>query len=69
MTPVMLVLMIPLMLWIADHRGPQRHHRHDLQLHPPAIPFAMILRLAADEPVPMWQIPASIVWGYAMRRA
>ena len=25
----------------------------------------MILRIAADEPVPLWQIPATIVWGYA----
>ena len=30
---------------------------------PPAIPFAMALRLAAEEPVPIWQIAATLVWG------
>ncbi|MCL4211729.1 MAG: hypothetical protein KJZ68_13825, partial [Phycisphaerales bacterium] len=32
---------------------------------PPATPFVMILRLCADEHVPLWQVIASIVWGYA----
>ena len=32
---------------------------------PPAIPFVMVLRVASDEGVPVWQIPVTVIWGYA----
>jgi ABC-2 type transport system permease protein len=33
---------------------------------PPAIPFVMVLRVAASsEPIAAWQVAASIVWGFA----
>jgi ABC-type Na+ efflux pump permease subunit len=65
MTPVMLVLMVPLMLWMPITHSPNGAVATICSFVPPAIPFAMILRLVAEEPVPLWQVPASIVWGYA----
>ena len=64
-TPVMLVVMIPLFLWLPIIEAPNGIVAIICSFVPPAIPFAMILRLAAEEPIPAWQIPLSIVWGYA----
>ncbi|MHC4127371.1 MAG: ABC transporter permease [Planctomycetota bacterium] len=63
-TPVMLIVMIPLMLWMPISQAPNGGIATAFSFIPPAIPFVMILRVAADEPVPLWQIPATIVWGY-----
>ena len=63
-TPIMMIIMIPLMLWMPIIQDPNGSIATACSFIPPAIPFAMILRLAAEEPVPMWQIPASIIWGY-----
>lgn len=63
-TPIMLILMIPLMLWMPIIQDPNGTIATVCSFVPPAIPFAMILRLAAEETVPLWQIPASIIWGY-----
>ena len=64
-TPVMLLMMVPLMLWLPISQAPNGSIATAFSFIPPAIPFVMILRLAADEPVPWWQIPATILWGYA----
>ncbi|MHC5004670.1 MAG: ABC transporter permease, partial [Planctomycetota bacterium] len=64
MTPVMLVLMVPLMLWMPITHDPNGAVATTFSFLPPAIPFAMILRVCADEPVPFWQIPVTIAWGY-----
>jgi ABC-2 type transport system permease protein len=64
MTPVMLLLMVPLMLWMPITQAPNGAVATAFSFIPPTIPFAMILRVAADEPVPMWQIPATMVWGW-----
>ncbi|MCH7799199.1 MAG: ABC transporter permease [Planctomycetes bacterium] len=63
--PVMFVVMIPLMLWMPISEAPNGGLATSFSYIPPAIPFVMILRIAADEPVPVWQIPATIAWGYA----
>jgi ABC-2 type transport system permease protein len=63
-TPVMFVVMIPLILWMPISQSPNGGIATAFSFIPPAIPFVMILRVAADEPVPVWQIPATIVWGY-----
>ena len=63
-TPVMFVVMIPLILWLPISQSPNGAVATAFSFIPPAIPFVMILRVAADEPVPLWQIPATIVWGY-----
>jgi ABC-type Na+ efflux pump permease subunit len=64
-TPVMMVVMIPLFLWMPISQAPNGGIATAFSFIPPAIPFVMILRIAADEPVPVWQIPLTIVWGYA----
>jgi len=64
-TPVMFVVMIPLILWMPISQAPNGGLATSFSYIPPAIPFVMILRIAADEPVPLWQIPVTIVWGYA----
>lgn len=63
-TPIMMILMIPLMLWMPIIQDPNGTIATIFSFIPPAIPFAMILRLAAEEAVPLWQIPVSIIWGY-----
>ncbi len=65
-TPVMMVVMIPLILWFPISNDPNGGIATAFSFIPPAIPFVMILRLAADEGVKhAWQIPVTIAWGYA----
>ena len=64
-TPVMFIVMIPLILWMPISQAPNGAVATAFSFIPPTIPFVMILRIAADEPVPIWQIPFTIVWGYA----
>lgn len=63
MTPVMLVLMVPMMLWLPIQRNPNSMFAQVCSLVPPISPFAMVLRLSGSEKVPFWQVPASIVVG------
>jgi len=65
-TPVMMVLIIPLMLWAPIIDNPNGMLAMVTGFIPPAIPFVMILRLTATtEPIPLWQTGLSIVWGFA----
>ncbi|MEE8155378.1 MAG: ABC transporter permease [Phycisphaerales bacterium] len=63
-TPVMMLLMIPWMLWMPITQSPNGMVAQVCSFIPPMSPFAMILRHVAEEPVPMWQYPVSIIWGY-----
>ena len=63
-TPMMMILIVPLMLWPLIIEAPNGPIATWCSFIPLAAPFAMILRLAAEEPIPTWQIPVSIVWGY-----
>lgn len=63
MTPVMIILVIPMMLWMPIIRNPNSMFAQVCSFMPMINPFIMILRLAGSEPVPTWQIPASIVIG------
>ncbi len=64
-TPVMLVVMIPLALWMPITQAPNGGIATAFSFIPPAAPFVMILRIAAAETVPAWQISVAIAWGYA----
>lgn len=68
MAPVMIVLIIPMILWMPILRNPNSPFAQVVSFLPPVSPFVMVLRLAGSEPVPFWQIPATIVAGvlYAM---
>ena len=65
-TPAMLVLTIPLMLWLPISEQPNGTLATVASFVPPAIPFVMILRVtASSEPIAAWQVAASIAWGFA----
>lgn len=63
LAPIMIVLIIPMMLWFPILRNPNSIFAQVCSFLPPISPFVMILRLSGSEPVPTWQIPASIALG------
>jgi ABC-type Na+ efflux pump permease subunit len=66
LTPVMLVLTLPLLLFMPVTDNPNGWIATVTSFVPPAIPFIMALRLAASgDPIPAWQVVATIVWGFA----
>jgi ABC-type Na+ efflux pump permease subunit len=65
MTPAMLLLMIPLMLWLPISDSPNGMLATITSFIPPLIPFVMILRVTGSEPIALWQIIATLVFGYA----
>ncbi len=64
MTPAMLLLMVPLMLWLPISDSPNGMLAQVTSFIPPLIPFVMILRVTGGEAIPMWQIVTTLVWGY-----
>lgn len=65
-TPVMLVMMVPLMLWLPISDQPNGWLATVASFVPPAIPYVMVLRVAASgEPIAAWQVALSIAWGFA----
>lgn len=60
MSPIMIVLVIPMMLWMPILRNPNSLFAQICSFLPPINPFIMILRLSGAEKIPTWQIPASI---------
>ena len=66
LTPLMLVLTLPLLLVMPVTEHPNGWIATTMSFVPPAIPFIMAVRLAASgDPVPAWQVAATIVWGFA----
>ena len=66
MTPVMLVLMVPMLLWMPISRDPNGMFATIASMTPPISPFVMVLRIpaaAGSIPVPIWQIAVSIGLG------
>lgn len=71
MGPAMLVLIVPLMLWLPITENPNGWFAIVCSFVPPVSPFIMVLRATGtSEPVPGWQIAASLVvcfasaWGF-----
>jgi ABC-type Na+ efflux pump permease subunit len=65
-TPAMMLLMVPLLLWFPIINDPNGVLATITNFIPPLIPFVMILRVtSASEPVPFWQIIATLVAGYS----
>ncbi len=60
MTPIMLMSMVPYFLFIPVVRAPNSTMSTVLSFVPPISPFIMIMRVASPEPVPAWQVAASI---------
>jgi ABC-type Na+ efflux pump permease subunit len=65
MTPVMVLIMLPWMIWFLIQRAPNSTLATVLSFVPFANPFVMVIRLSGSEPVPAWQIPVSILVGIA----
>lgn len=63
MTAVMILMILPWMLFMPLVRNPNSTFATIAGLVPPISPFAMAIRLAASEPIPVWQVVASIVIG------
>lgn len=67
--PIMIVLVIPMMLWFPILRNPNSLFATVCSFIPPISPFIMVLRISGAEPVPAWQIPATIALGIAAAAA
>jgi ABC-type Na+ efflux pump permease subunit len=65
MTPVMLVIMIPWILWMPISRDPNSLFAIVLSFLPPVGNFVMMLRLASASPPPLWQALLGVVTGIA----
>jgi ABC-2 type transport system permease protein len=61
MTPAMMLIMIPALMWPAITRAPQSMLSVGASLFPPATPFLMLLRLALEERPPAWQVGLSVL--------
>ncbi len=65
-TPAMLVLVLPMMLWLPISEQPNGWVAIIFSFIPPVIPFIMVLRVAASsEPIAAWEVALSLVWGFA----
>ena len=63
LTPLMLVLVVPMMFWMQIVNAPNSAQSVALSLIPPMTPFVMILRLASPvAEVPVWQQVLTPIW-------
>lgn len=65
MTPVMLVVMTPWLLWLPISRAPNSLLSQILSFVPGINPFVMVIRITSNEPPPAWQTWLSIGVGIA----
>jgi len=61
MTPVMLIIMIPWILWLPISREPNAPLAVILSFIPPLSNFVVLLRMTSTAPPPMWQVGLAIV--------
>jgi len=65
MTPVMLTIFIPWMLWLPITRNPESTFAVVTSFIPPINTFVMLLRMTSTVPPPLWQVWLSIGVGVA----
>jgi len=63
MTPVMLVIMIPWILWMPISRDPNSVMAVVLSYVPPLSNFVILLRMTSSSPPPMWQAWLAVAVG------
>lgn len=63
--PVMALLLLPLALWLPISEAPDGLLAVAFSFVPPASPFVLALRIAAEGEVPTWQLAAATAWGIA----
>jgi ABC-2 type transport system permease protein len=61
MTPVMVLVMLPMFTWASVLRAPDGTMATVLSLIPTAAPFLMMLRISLQPGPPLWQIAASVL--------
>ncbi|HKQ60185.1 MAG TPA: ABC transporter permease [Candidatus Polarisedimenticolaceae bacterium] len=65
MTPVMVMIMVPWLLWMPISRDPNSTFATVTSFIPPIGNFVMLLRLASTSPPPMWQAWLAVLIGAA----
>ena len=65
MTPVMVLVVLPLVTWAGVIRAPDSTMSFVLSMIPTAAPFLMLLRIAVQPGPPLWQILLSLAIGLA----
>ena len=65
MTPLMIVVMVPWLLWLPISRNPDSMLALVTSFPPPVNTFAMLLRITSSSPPPTWQILLSLAIGVA----
>lgn len=60
LTPVMVFIMVPWILWMPITRDPSSTLATALSFVPPINSFVVLLRMTSTEPPPAWQVAASI---------
>ena len=61
MTPVMILIMLPMFTWMSVLRAPDGQMATILSIVPTAAPFLMMLRISLQPGPPVWQIALSVV--------
>ena len=65
--PIMTIMVVPLLLWSPIVEHPNGMLATITSFVPTLTPFIMVVRCAAaTDPVPLWQIAASLVWGFGV---
>jgi ABC-2 type transport system permease protein len=65
LTPVMLILVLPMMLWLPISRDPNGSLATVLSLTPGIGPLIMVMRTSSSNPPPEWQIALAVLIGIA----
>ncbi len=65
MTPVVMMIMVPWLLWMPISRDPNSLFAVITSLLPPINSFIMLLRMTSSTPPPLWQVWLSIAIGAA----
>ncbi|GAB4386362.1 MAG: hypothetical protein Kow0022_15130 [Phycisphaerales bacterium] len=63
MTPVMMIVMIPYVLWLPIARDPNGIFATVASFIPGVNPFVMMVRLSSTEQPPLWQVLAAMLMG------
>jgi ABC-2 type transport system permease protein len=59
--PIWLLMCIPMFTWLQLVREPNGALATGLSFFPPSAPLVMVLRLASEETVPLWQVGVSLL--------